>query len=110
FEESYQAVGDLGETIALLLPAPDKTDDAGLAEWIEKRLLPLREAAPERIEAVLGDAWGRLEPAERFVLNKLLTGSFRVGVSRQLVIRAIAQAFDLDDKQVAHRFVGYTDG
>jgi DNA ligase-1 len=110
FEESYQAVGDLGETIALLLPAPELGDDAGLAEWMDERLLPLREAAPDRIEQVLSEAWRRLAPAERFVLNKLLTGSFRVGVSRQLVIRALAQAFELDEKQVAQRFVGYTDG
>jgi DNA ligase-1 len=42
FEECYQAVGDLAETIALVLPAPRHESDVGLAEWVEQRLLPLR--------------------------------------------------------------------
>ncbi|MCM5570837.1 cisplatin damage response ATP-dependent DNA ligase [Burkholderiaceae bacterium FT117] len=110
FEECYQAVGDLAETIALLLPPPSLADDTGLEGWMRERLLPLRGAEPERLAAALEDAWQRLEPGARFVLNKLLTGGFRVGVSRQLVIRALAEAFGVDPKLVAHRFVGYTDG
>ncbi|TXL64323.1 ATP-dependent DNA ligase [Zeimonas arvi] len=110
FEESYQAVGDLAETIALLLPPPDLVDEAGLDAWMRERLLPLRGAEPERLADALPDAWRRLHPGARFVMNKLLTGGFRVGVSRQLVIRALAEAFRIDARSVAHRFVGYTDG
>ena len=42
FDECYQAVGDLAETIALVLPRGDAPSDVGLAEWVEDRLLPLR--------------------------------------------------------------------
>ncbi len=110
FEESYHAVGDLAETVALLLPEPQAADPAGLAEWMTARVLPLRGAEPARIEAALAEAWRTLEAGERFVLNKLLTGEFRVGVSRQLVLRALARSFGVDEKDLAHRFVGYTDG
>lgn len=110
FEESYQAVGDLAETIALLLPPPDLVDEAGLDAWMRERLLPLRGTEPEGLADALTDAWRRLDPGARFVMNKLLTGGFRVGVSRQLVIRALAEAFRIDARSVAHRFVGYTDG
>ncbi|HKW83397.1 MAG TPA: ATP-dependent DNA ligase, partial [Burkholderiaceae bacterium] len=78
FEESYQAVGDLAETIAHVLPPPSRRSDVGLAEWVEERLLPLRGAAPldqaERIAAY----WDELDTAGRFLLTKLIGGGFRV--------------------------------
>ena len=90
FEESYHAVGDLAETIALLLPAPLAASrfDRPLADWVEKRLLPLRTADEAAQKA--GDARGlaEMDDRQRFVWNKLITGAFRVGVSQQLVIRA----------------------
>lgn len=110
FDESHHAVGDLAETVALLLPAPEASQDDGLARWMIGRVLPLRGADPATIEASLVDAWRVLDTGERLVLNKLLTGEFRVGVSRQLVLRALARSFDIDEKLLAHRFVGYTDG
>jgi DNA ligase 1 len=109
FEEGYQAVGDLAETIAHILPEPDLDDDAGLADWMTVRLLPLRGLPPSDAAAALRDGWRRLDWMGRFVMNKLITGGFRVGVSRLLVVRAIADAFGLDDKVVAQRFIGYTD-
>jgi len=110
FAESHDAVGDLAETVALLLPEPAQPIDRGLAEWMTHHVLPLRGAQPAQIENAIVDMWQALEAHERFVLNKLLTGEFRVGVSRQLVLRALARAFDVDEKRVAHRFVGYADG
>jgi DNA ligase-1 len=109
FEESYQAVGDLAETIAHLLPPPSRASALGLASWIEERLLPLRGLAPiEVLERLRGYA-EELEPAERFLLIKLIGGGFRVGVSKLLVTRALAQHAKLDAKRVAERLVGYTD-
>lgn len=110
FAESYDAVGDLAETVALLLPEPTQRVDHGLAEWMTRGVLPLRGAQPARIESAIVDMWRSLDAHERFVLNKLLTGEFRVGVSRQLVLRALARAFGVDEKRLAHRFVGYADG
>ncbi|WP_454757042.1 ATP-dependent DNA ligase [Cupriavidus campinensis] len=109
FEESYQAVGDLAETIALLLPATPHIDTAGLAEWVEQRLLPLRGQPPEVLRERLDALWRPLDARGRLVLFKLITGAFRVGVSRLLVTRALGEVAGLDAKRVAERMVGYTD-
>jgi DNA ligase 1 len=109
FEECYQAVGDLAETIAYLLPPPTSESDRSLSQWLEVSLLPLRGQPELAIQNQLTQFWDQLAANERFTLNKLLTGGFRVGVSRNLVTRALAQAFDLDPVVVAQRFVGYTD-
>lgn len=109
FDESYQAVGDLAETIALLLPPAQADDARGLDAWMRETLLPLRGADPQAAGEVLAWAWARLDAPGRFVLNKLLTGGFRVGVARQLVVRALAQAFEVDERLVAQRFVGFAD-
>ncbi|MFN8752885.1 MAG: ATP-dependent DNA ligase [Betaproteobacteria bacterium] len=106
FEESYQAVGDLAETIAHLLPEPGAGSDAPLARWIEQRLLPLRGAPDAALRARLRAAWRELDTLGRFVWNKLITGGFRVGVSRALVTRAIAEAAGLDPQAVAERLMG----
>ena len=109
FEECYQAVGDLAETIALVLPASGQPSDVGLAEWIEQRLLPLREAAPEEQAERIVAYWDELASDGRFLLTKLVAGGFRVGVSKLLVQRALAELAGIDAKQVAERMMGYTD-
>jgi len=109
FEESYQAVGDLAETIALLLPQSEHTSDAGLATWVEDHLLPLRGLPPEELTARLLPLLNELDRNSQFVCIKLITGSFRVGVSKLLVTRALAGLTGIDAKQVAQRLVGYTD-
>jgi DNA ligase 1 len=106
FEESYDAVGDLAETISLVLPESDRTSAAPLHEWIEERLLPLRDSPEVEQKARLLAAWSELGANERFVFTKLITGAFRVGVSQLLVTRAIAIATGVDAKVVAHRLMG----
>ena len=106
FEESYDAVGDLAETIALVLPPPAHASDDPLHVWIEERLLPLRELGEVEQRARLEEYWNQLEGTQRFVFNKLITGNFRVGVSALLVVRAIAQALSTDPKLIAHRLTG----
>jgi DNA ligase-1 len=109
FDESYLAVGDLAETIAHVLPPPERLEDAPLARWMGERLPALRGASAEDAKATLRAWWSGLDWNGRFVLCKLITGGFRVGVSRLLVMRAIARAAGLDEKTVAQRMVGYTD-
>lgn len=106
FDECYDAVGDLAETIALLLPDGGERDDAALATWVETRLLPLRGVDEKAARAGLREAWGALDAPGRLVWNKLITGGFRVGVSRQLVTRAIAEAAGLSPQLVAERLMG----
>ncbi len=109
FEACYQAVGDLAETIAHVLPAADAGGEVGLAEWIEGRLLPLR-GQPAAVQAeALATWWRELDGPGRFLLTKLIGGGFRVGVSKLLVQRALAEAFGIDAKTVAQRMMGYTD-
>ncbi len=109
FEECYQAVGDLAETIAHVWPSGPGGGQEGLAHWVEERLLPLRgleaEAQRERLRA----AFDELDTPGRFLLVKLIGGGFRVGVSRQLVQRALAQVAGLDEKLLAQRMMGWTD-
>ena len=109
FEESYQAVGDLAETIALLLPPPVRASDGTLAFWVEDRLLPLRGRPPADVLAALRDYVEELDTPERFLLIKLIGGGFRVGVSKLLVTRALAEHSGIDAKVVAQRMIGYTD-
>jgi DNA ligase-1 len=109
FEESYQAVGDLAETISLVLPPGPDLSDLGLADWMEQRLLPLRGQPPDAVASQVRTWWRELDTAGRFLLVKLVSGGFRVGVSRLLVQRALAAHAGLDPKQVAQRMMGYTD-
>ncbi|RMO87530.1 ATP-dependent DNA ligase [Pseudomonas syringae pv. philadelphi] len=109
FEESYQAVGDLAETLSLLLPQADHSNDEGLATWLEDKLLPLRGLPPEELAERLPMFWSQLDRSSLMVCIKLITGSFRVGVSKLLVTRALAALADIDSKRVAQRLVGYTD-
>ena len=109
FEESYQAVGDLAETIALLIPESPHASAEGLAWWLEEQLLPLRGLPPEELAARLPPLWAQLDQQSLMVSLKLLTGAFRVGVSKLLVTRALANLAQVDAKRVAQRMVGYTD-
>ncbi|MFN3767068.1 MAG: ATP-dependent DNA ligase [Ectopseudomonas guguanensis] len=109
FEESYQAVGDLAETIALLLPESQHASEQGLAWWLEEQLLPLRGLPPAELAERLPPLWAQLDRQSLMVSLKLLTGAFRVGVSKLLVTRALAALAQIDAKRVAQRLVGYTD-
>ncbi|MCG2592069.1 ATP-dependent DNA ligase [Ramlibacter sp. XY19] len=110
FDECYQSVGDLAETIALVLPRGEHTSDVGLAEWVEQRLLPLRGLPDEEVARRVAGYWAELDAQGRFLLVKLVGGGFRVGVSKLLVQRALAAHAGVDAKRVAQRMMGYTDG
>ncbi len=106
-DESYQAVGDLAETLALLLDDPDKAPESiGLAEWIEFRLFPLAGQAEEKRREMVVNAWLTLPFEQRFVFNKLLTGSLRVGVSQRLTQQALAELSGIDIARLAQRMLG----
>jgi DNA ligase-1 len=110
FDECHDAVGDLAETIAHILPPPLAESDVGLAVWMDERILPLRGAAPETVRAALFAMWDETNWRERFLLMKLIGGGFRVGVSRLLVTRALGEVAGVDAKLVAQRLMGWIDG
>ena len=109
FEECYQAVGDLAETIAYVLPLDFEPSDVGLAVWIEDRLLPLRGLSEPEVASRVKSFWRELDSRGRFLLIKLVGGGFRVGVSKLLVQRALAAHSGLDAKRIAQRMMGYVD-
>jgi ATP-dependent DNA ligase len=105
FDESYLAVGDLAETIALLLPDPGASVEIPLHELV-RTLASWRKMEETEQRAEVLRAWRQLDRKQRFVLNKLITGEFRVGVSQQMVIRALARQSGIDAGVIAHRLMG----
>ena len=135
-EACHHQVGDLAETLALLLDDPpaaadvgvpgeagdgdrapgavdtldgigvNRTDEASLADWIERRLAPIANAEPEARRAVVVGAWHSLAFRERLAFNKLLTGALRVGVSQGLVQKALAEMSGVDIALIAQRMLG----
>lgn len=105
FYESYTVVGDLAETITLMLPEKYEQSDFSVTYWIDfiKSLEPLE--VTQKKEKIIW-AWGQLKEAERFVFNKLITGSFRIGVSQQLMVKALARHAGVKENIVAHRMMG----
>jgi DNA ligase-1 len=111
FEDCYALVGDSAETIALLLRdtpiQSTQPSNCSLREWVEE-IIPKARLVPttEELTNLVVSWWASLDPFEVFVLNKVLTGAFRVGVSDKLVIRALANEFELPEPLVAHRLMG----
>ena len=107
-EECYAIVGDGAETAALVLDqlptAP--TDDLPLSQWLEERILPLKGLDPAEQQDRVTRWWRTLDRLQRFILLKLLSGEFRVGVSQTLVVRALAQSAQLPTATVAARMMG----
>ena len=105
-EESYHHVGDLAETLALLLPPPARAEDVALHHWMEQRLPQLARAEAAAQQALLQQWWAAMPQEQRLVFHKLLTGSFRVGVARQTVTQALATALGREPGQIAARMMG----
>ena len=105
FEESYHVVGDLAETISLLLPPPQKTSDKSLTEWVAfLQTLPAMDEV-DRKESVIA-AWEELTTQERLVFIKLMTGEFRIGVSQNLVVKALSVLTGKETSVIAHQLMG----
>ncbi|HNC14175.1 MAG TPA: ATP-dependent DNA ligase, partial [Cyclobacteriaceae bacterium] len=108
YRESYSSVGDMAETISLLLPASESTSDKTLSDWFHD-FIDLAKKTDDEKKAFLINAWKQLSPYEIFVFNKLMMGSFRIGVSQTLVIRAVSEATDQEAAVVTHRVMGNWD-
>ena len=106
FEESYFTVGDLAETIALLLPRPSAVVDRPLHRWIEEYVLSLAGQPEDVQREIVLESWREVDGVGRFLLNKLITGEMRVGVSRSLVVRALSRVSGVAEAVVAHRLSG----
>ena len=111
FEESYHTVGDLAETIALLLPgapAAAEENNKPLHYYLEA-LKRIEKESEEIRKKFITDSWNEMTQNERFVFNKLITGAFRIGVSQKLMVNALAKSVSLDASVIAHRICGNWD-
>lgn len=105
FEESYHIVGDLAETIALVVPAAKDSSEKSLTQFLEE-MIALKKKTEEEKKAYLFDNWANLNYYERFVFTKLITGGFRIGVSQKLMTRALSQATDIEEDALAYKLMG----
>lgn len=106
FEETYQWVGDLAETIANIVPATHRLEHGTLSDWIDSYCRPLGKSDLTTQIDLLKDCWKKLDSQQRFVFNKLLTGNLRVGVNAKLITKAISQWSEVDVDVIAHRLMG----
>ena len=106
FEDSYHIVGDLAETIALVVPQVDSTiAEKSLTGYLED-IIWLKKQDDDQKKTYLQETWSRLSYYERFVLTKLLTGGFRIGISQKLMTRALSQATGIDEDVLAYKLMG----
>lgn len=108
FLESYSSVGDLGETLSLILPAPENIIDKSLSQWITE-LIDLKDKTEAEKKAYVLESWNGLDYTERFIFNKLIGGSFRVGVSKKLLINALSKYSGIETSQLMHSIMGKWD-
>jgi DNA ligase 1 len=109
FAMSYDYVGDLSETVALLWPQPEgasaghnKPPAPTLSEIIEI----LHETPKAGLPAALATLLDQLDETGRWALLKLITGSLRVGASARLAKTALASLGDLEPNAIAEVWPG----
>lgn len=105
FEESYHIVGDLAETIALIIPDTDEHSEKSLSEYVSE-MATLKSKTEEEKRLYLHENWQMLNYYERFVFTKLITGSFRIGLSQKLMTRALSKAVNIDEDVLAYKLMG----
>src|SRR5690606_10637455 len=105
FEESYHIVGDLAETIALVIPVSETHTEKSLSQFLQE-IIELKSLPEEEKREYLFRNWRELNYYERFVFSKLITGSFRIGISQKLMTRALAKATGVDEDILAYKLMG----
>lgn len=105
FEESYHIVGDLAETIALVIPPAEDSTEKSLHQFLQE-IIELKPKSEDEKKEYLFENWLNLNYYERFVFTKLITGSFRIGVSQKLMTRALSKATNIDEDVLAYKLMG----
>jgi DNA ligase-1 len=114
FEETYHIVGDLAETMALVVEANQEHADfeVGKVFALNGRmgeLIALKDRTEEEKKAYIFEAWQSMPANQRFVFNKLITGGFRMGVSARNLTHALAKFTGRETNTIAHRLMGNWD-
>ncbi len=106
FDQCNEAVGDVAETIALLLPTADGVSSPlGLRAMVEERLLLLQDDDETTLRDSVLLAWREMDDRQRLVWNKMITGDLRVGISRQTIVRALGELAGLEAPVISHRLM-----
>lgn len=105
-EECYTTVGDLSETMSLLLPRRTQGTDQLLEEIIEETIKSLATANEEMRRFIFETVWQQYSTDQLFLWHKLQSGGFRTGVAKTLVIRALAKAAGVEPAEMALRVSG----
>ena len=108
FLESYSTVGDLGETLALLLPDPSHQIEKPLHQWMED-IIALKARSEEEKKEYILNTWSGLQMQERLLFNKLIGGSFRIGVSKKNLVNALSKLSGINANQLMHSIIGNWD-
>lgn len=108
FEESYHIVGDLAETIALVVPSSEKGSKKSLTTFLQE-MIALKPKSENEKKEYLFQNWSVLDYYERFVFTKLITGGFRIGVSQKLMTRALSKATGIEEDILAYKLMGNWD-
>lgn len=105
FEESYHIVGDLAETIALVIPETESNQKKTLSFYMQD-LIHLKSKDEDEKKQYVTNEWKKLNYYERFVFTKLFTGGFRIGVSQKLMTRALSKSTQIEEDILAYRLMG----
>ncbi|ASW73609.1 ATP-dependent DNA ligase [Chryseobacterium piperi] len=105
FQESYSSVGDLGETLSLILPQPTEKIERGLSQWMDD-IVHLKDKTEAEKKTFVLESWNGLDYTERLIFNKLLGGSFRIGVSDKTLINALTKYSGQEASALMHSMMG----
>jgi DNA ligase 1 len=95
FAECRNNVGDLAETISLIVPFEENSEN-----------IPLQTLIGQFQKEKMISLWRRLNSTERYILNKIVTGTFHIDISPLLVIKAISCFCGLNESIISYRLAG----
>ena len=124
-DDCFAQVGDSAETISLLWPQlKSELTDANiecsevynklfnepkeskpLHWWMETLLPAIKDATETTQNRLILKLWSDIADQDHYLTNKLITGGFRNGVSKGLVVKSIAKAYKLDESTVLERLM-----
>ena len=112
-ETCYAKVGDSAEVISLLLQdnllKKDIKEDISLDQLLNKILPNLSKLEEPQKKSQIKLLWEKTTNDNQLIFNKILTGSFRIGVSKGLVTKAISNMVGIDESIILHRLMGDFD-
>jgi len=110
FTECHHTVGDFSETLALLLAGTEiiQHENQNLSNYLEK-LISIEKEDESIKKKFIVESWRQMNMQEKFVFNKLITGSFRIGISQKTIVNALAKVIEHSPSVLAHRISGNWD-